>query len=551
MAFWIANQRYGSSATNKVALYEMKYADKHIVLVETPGFDGSQDSDEILLKRISEWLRQSMEEKFKLAGNIYLNSVLNRKREGPALSNLKLFRQLCDSSSLLNSRLCTSYWHRGGMQVDERVALVRHRATQIWDSNRAERNDQFVWTPTWCIDESSNAELSEAINSMYECYEKSREYYEYVHDVSVGNTASVHKALSNNPWFMRRWIVQEVHAPGQLYFIYEKMLRRVSSSRSPVPPEMSWASHRRYIKTEDKSYSLMGLTFVANILLWERRKDGGEAKPIDQEQLAPKVGTYMFRYLIIGRAKFRPFLIRYKLAHGGDEAEFLKKSAFGSNLQRQHMTVQHGKSPNGSVYRGLCCVVKEYHQFWPRKDNFCAHIKKIYPNKASAWISCSSEFGETLDYVDGRIWSCRLPTARWMCNDSKATQPRPPMMNPDDDDDDDDTIGFHRASCLQDSRTSKEARRPDSNNGTHSESTRNQASPDMEHNCDWKRHANNVLENSPVIALWRAVIVRTCGQILCSNSAVEVACATQVLSSVGGNYQSHQMAMANPAKLVC
>jgi hypothetical protein len=302
MAFWIANQRYGSSATNKVSSYEMKYADKHIVLVDTPGFDDSQDSDETIFERISEWLGQSMEEKFKLAGIIYLNSVLDRKREGRVLSNLKLFRQLCDSTSLANYRLGTTSWHRGAMQMNERVALVRHRAPQIWDSSRAERNDQFAWTPTWCIDKSSNAELSEAMNSMYEWYEKSTECYEYVHDVSVGNIASVQRALSHNPWFMRRWIVQEVLAPDQLYFIYEKMLRRVSSSRSPVPPEMSWASHRGYIKQGDKSYSLMGLTFAANILLRERWKDGGEAKPIDQEQLAPKVDTFMFRYLIIGRA---------------------------------------------------------------------------------------------------------------------------------------------------------------------------------------------------------------------------------------------------------
>jgi hypothetical protein len=42
---------------------------------------------------------------------------------------------------------------------------------------------QYVWCDTCCIDKSSSAELSEAINSMYECYAKSGLCISYLDDV--------------------------------------------------------------------------------------------------------------------------------------------------------------------------------------------------------------------------------------------------------------------------------------------------------------------------------------------------------------------------------
>jgi Heterokaryon incompatibility protein (HET) len=41
----------------------------------------------------------------------------------------------------------------------------------------------FVWIDTCCIDKSSSAELSEAINSMYRWYKESRQCFVYLADV--------------------------------------------------------------------------------------------------------------------------------------------------------------------------------------------------------------------------------------------------------------------------------------------------------------------------------------------------------------------------------
>ena len=53
---------------------------------------------------------------------------------------------------------------------------------------------QFFWVDTCCIDKSSSAELSEAINSMFQWYQQARKCYVYLADVSVGRGLSSQQA---------------------------------------------------------------------------------------------------------------------------------------------------------------------------------------------------------------------------------------------------------------------------------------------------------------------------------------------------------------------
>jgi len=55
---------------------------------------------------------------------------------------------------------------------------------------------QWVWIDTCCIDKSSSAELSEAINSMFEWYQQSTVCYAYLQDVSM-TVPKIAEALSN------------------------------------------------------------------------------------------------------------------------------------------------------------------------------------------------------------------------------------------------------------------------------------------------------------------------------------------------------------------
>lgn len=43
---------------------------------------------------------------------------------------------------------------------------------------------EYIWIDTCCIDKTSSAELSEALNSMYRWYQEKEECYAYLADVS-------------------------------------------------------------------------------------------------------------------------------------------------------------------------------------------------------------------------------------------------------------------------------------------------------------------------------------------------------------------------------
>ncbi|KAM0803824.1 heterokaryon incompatibility protein-domain-containing protein [Usnea florida] len=154
---------------------------------------------------------------------------------------------------------------------------------------------KWVWIDTCCIDKSSSAELSEAINSMYRWYEKSEECYAYLEDVSIDNMDQ----FGSSRWFTRGWTLQELLAPPSLAF-YDKDweylgskqdLSKVIALTTKIPEStislgnfsykigsaaaiMSWASKRQTSRIEDTAYCLMGLFDINMPLLYG---EGGKA----------------------------------------------------------------------------------------------------------------------------------------------------------------------------------------------------------------------------------------------------------------------------------
>ena len=68
------------------------------------------------------------------------------------------------------------------------------------------------------IDKRSSAELSEAINSMYEWYENSQVCYAYLRDVQEDGTGKSDHSLLNSRWFTRGWTLQELIVPERVEF---------------------------------------------------------------------------------------------------------------------------------------------------------------------------------------------------------------------------------------------------------------------------------------------------------------------------------------------
>lgn len=156
-----------------------------------------------------------------------------------------------------------------------------------------ERGLEYAWVDTCCIDKSSSAELSEAINSMFNWYKEARECYAFLSDVPDGtDLRSEESAFYRSRWFTRGWTLQELLAPKALYFfsstfryigfggllakelsfatgIREDYLTGMTAlSSASISRRMSWASKRITTRKEDMAYCLMGLFGINMPLLY-------------------------------------------------------------------------------------------------------------------------------------------------------------------------------------------------------------------------------------------------------------------------------------------
>ena len=77
---------------------------------------------------------------------------------------------------------------------------------------------QYFWVDTCCIDKTSSAELSEAINSMFSWYQRATVCYAYLVDVdgSLSDSDDLYSQVKPSRWFTRGWTLQELLAPREL-----------------------------------------------------------------------------------------------------------------------------------------------------------------------------------------------------------------------------------------------------------------------------------------------------------------------------------------------
>jgi hypothetical protein len=151
----------------------------------------------------------------------------------------------------------------------------------------------YCWIDTCCIDKTSSAELSEAINSMYKWYQNARICYAYLADfeASAESVMENYRSFTQSRWWTRGWTLQELLAPSVVEFysadwveigtklslheqiteitgIDEGVLCGADPLRRNVAVRMSWASRRKTSRIEDQAYCLMGLFRVNMPLLY-------------------------------------------------------------------------------------------------------------------------------------------------------------------------------------------------------------------------------------------------------------------------------------------
>ncbi|KAH7408813.1 hypothetical protein DE146DRAFT_597036, partial [Phaeosphaeria sp. MPI-PUGE-AT-0046c] len=155
-----------------------------------------------------------------------------------------------------------------------------------------------------CIDKSSNAELSEAINSMFQWYYMANKCYVYLSDVTVDSCNRKNTTLQQtwklsfrrSRWFTRGWTLQELLAPISVEFFSvdgERLgdkksmvseiqeITRISTrallgspmSEFSIDERMSWAKRRETTREEDAAYALLGIFNIHMPLLYGERRE--------------------------------------------------------------------------------------------------------------------------------------------------------------------------------------------------------------------------------------------------------------------------------------
>jgi len=173
-----------------------------------------------------------------------------------------------------------------------------------WVNENARVGLEYFWIDSCCIDQSSSAELSEAINSMFRWYRNAEVCYVYLADVQYysnkwkypgdGGWLSEFRA---SRWFTRGWTLQELLAPTNLFFYsadcvflgneislieqvhkatgipVQAILGNTPLSQYDAEEIISWGKNRQTTREEDAAYSLLGLLDISMPVIYGEGRD--------------------------------------------------------------------------------------------------------------------------------------------------------------------------------------------------------------------------------------------------------------------------------------
>ncbi|KAI1753036.1 heterokaryon incompatibility protein-domain-containing protein [Xylaria castorea] len=240
---------------------------------------------EVTLQEWSEWLKPTT--------RVHLLALLTElENEDPTYRSLREQRLFEEDWLLLGPLERLGYW-------------------KILKTCLEARKDglDYLWVDTNCIDKTSSAELSEAINSMYLWYFNSAICYAYLSDVLTSDPADAATCMGaekstinlqgssldsfrRSRWFRRGWTLQELLAPRKVHFysrnwtpigtkkdlapllaeitrVDERYLLYAEDIRSAsVAQRMAAVADRTTTRPEDIAYCLLGLFNVNMPLLY-------------------------------------------------------------------------------------------------------------------------------------------------------------------------------------------------------------------------------------------------------------------------------------------
>ncbi|PNP74386.1 hypothetical protein FNYG_12435 [Fusarium nygamai] len=238
----------------------------------------------------------------------------------------------------------------------------------VWACAQAVKDQlTHVWVDTNCIDKSSSAELSEAINSMFRWYRRSAVCYVYLEDVAtvtLDECTKPESAFRNARWFTRGWTLQELIAPPNVNFFssnwtliatkselapciteitgipWSCLLKGRLSKAHPlgrysIAQRMAWASNRSTTRIEDQAYSLLGLFDISMPLVY------GEGFEAFTRLLGEIIHKYADHSFFASRLQYVDFLPRSSWEFDNSQSVVISSSP---QLQRHYTPGDHSYS---------------------------------------------------------------------------------------------------------------------------------------------------------------------------------------------------------------
>ncbi|KAH9892853.1 heterokaryon incompatibility protein-domain-containing protein [Cubamyces lactineus] len=223
------------------------------------------------------YIADPAQENYAILSHVWITGKEQSFQDLQRLHELSTTEALHDRANRLAGRAPRSVFYKASEKIRECCAFARARGYR------------WLWVDTCCIDKTSSAELSEAINSMYQWYQQSGVCYAFLHDVDdEDDPRAPGSQFRQSRWFRRGWTLQELIAPQELVFIGRQwrpfgtkaslagvveeitgIERAILEHRRPlssvsVARRMAWAAKRKTTRVEDEAYSLMGI-FGVNI----------------------------------------------------------------------------------------------------------------------------------------------------------------------------------------------------------------------------------------------------------------------------------------------
>ncbi|KPM43048.1 hypothetical protein AK830_g3522 [Neonectria ditissima] len=202
----------------------------------------------------------------------------------------------------------------------------------------------MLWADSVCVDRSSTADISEAVNSQFQICKNAQVCLVYLSDVNahetpedageapdaLGNIPNPARYIEHSEWIKGVWMLQELIGSKQLQF-YDNRWNYIGSKKSLLPffssalridaavlenseclPDfsigrrMSWAAQLSASRPEDVAYSLLGIFGVSMTIIYG---EGHRAfHRLQEEILRDTNDATLFAWQSTGTQKYRGLL---------------------------------------------------------------------------------------------------------------------------------------------------------------------------------------------------------------------------------------------------